>query len=197
MRAFNSGWGWSLILVFVCAILPAPARASFHQFRITEVYSDPTGTIQFIELTESFGADFEHFWQGVTLSSNTKQFTFPANLPDFDTSNRSVLLATHEFSHLSTTPLVDFEIPDNFFNPAGDTLNFGFADIVTFGAMPANPQQSLNRSGASFIPGTARPTNFSGTTGSVPEPGIVAATLLTCLMTLPRRSRSGQRLVRH
>jgi serralysin len=188
MRAFKPGWGGLTVLILVCALLPAPARASFHYFQIREVYSNPSGTIQFIELTESIGADFENFWQGVTISSNTKSFTFPANLPDTDTSNRSVLLATHEFSHLSTTPLVDFEIPDNFLSPAGDTLNFGFADIVTFGAMPPNPLQSLNRSGGSFVAATAEPTNFSGTSGIVPEPGVAAA-IVGSILILARRRR--------
>jgi hypothetical protein len=190
MRAYRPGWGELALFAVICAIVPTSAHASFHQFRITEVYSDPTGAIQFIELTESFGADFEHFWQGVTISSNTMNFTFPANLPDSDTSNRSVLLATHEFSHLATTPLVDFEIPEHFFSPAGDSLNFGFADIVNFGAMPANPLQSLNRVGLSptFVPGTARPTNFSGTSGSVPEPGVAAA-VFACIVSVARRPR--------
>jgi hypothetical protein len=50
MRAYRPGWGELAVIAF-CAILPTTAHASFHLFRITEVYSDPTGTIQFIELT--------------------------------------------------------------------------------------------------------------------------------------------------
>ena len=46
-----------------------PAGAAFHLFRIHEIYSSADGMVQFVELRESAGADFESFWAGQTLTS--------------------------------------------------------------------------------------------------------------------------------
>jgi serralysin len=61
---------------------------SFHLYRINEIYSDPSGRLQFIELTVG-NANGENQWNGVTLSTTrngvTHSFTFPGNLPSAET----------------------------------------------------------------------------------------------------------------
>jgi len=46
------------------------ASASFHLFRIEQIYSNADGTIQFIVLHESFGMNGEDAWSGQTLTSS-------------------------------------------------------------------------------------------------------------------------------
>ena len=142
---------------------------SFHLYRITELYSNPSGTIQFIELAVG-NASGESFWAGISLSSTrsgvTNRYIFPDDLPSTATANTTVLIATRGFADLGlVTP--DFIVPDGFLFPAGGSLNFGGVDIVTYAALPADGVHSVTRTGS---PVTATPTNFAGLTGSLPAP---------------------------
>ena len=168
----------SAMSIGLAAILAQSAAASYHTFKISEVYSSPNGLVQFIELHETLGADFQNL---VTLApdikSTTHDFVFPTNLPNTSTANKSFILGTAGYNSIAGAPPANYIIPANFFNPAGDTLQYGttggIADLTTFGAMPANVLQSLNRvgtSGNTFTAAANSPTNFAGTTGSVPEP---------------------------
>src|SRR5664279_1016804 len=46
------------------ALAANQAQASFHLFRIAEMYSDAAGIVQFVELHEGFGADFQDQFAG-------------------------------------------------------------------------------------------------------------------------------------
>lgn len=140
---------------------------SFHLYRINELYSNADGSIQFIEMkVGNFSGESQ--WNGITLtvtrSGVMHTFSFPSNLPSGSTANTSVLIATQAFADLGVvTP--DFIVPAGFLFPAGGTVNFGGVDSVTYGALPTNGAQSVGRSGELA---TASPTNFAGTTGSLP-----------------------------
>ena len=47
-------------------LLAAPAYAEFHLFRIDQVFSNADGSIQYVVLRESSGANGEHLWAGQT-----------------------------------------------------------------------------------------------------------------------------------
>lgn len=140
---------------------------SFHLYRINELYSSADGSIQFIEMkVGNFSGESQ--WNGITLTATaggvTHSFTFPSNLPSSSTANTSVLIATQAFANLGiVTP--DFIVPAGFLFTSGGTLNFGNVDTITFGALPADGINSVNRSGTQAA---ASPTNFAGTTGSLP-----------------------------
>lgn len=143
---------------------------SFHAYRINELFSNSSGSVQFIEL--AVGAiNGESFWAGVTITTTsggvTRSFTFPSNLPSTSTANTRVLIATQGFADLGiVTP--NFIIPAGFLFTGGGTLNFGGVDQIVYGALPGDGQSSLSRSGQ---PSAASPTNFAGTTGVMPVPG--------------------------
>src|SRR5262245_6506806 len=63
----------------------ATAFASFHTFRIEQIYSNADGTIQFVVLRESAGANGESFWSGHELTSThagvATVYRFPHDLP--------------------------------------------------------------------------------------------------------------------
>ena len=75
---------------------------SFHQYRIDELYSNASGTVQFIELSVDYYDD-ESYWSGVPLTTTrngiTHTFRFPSNLPSEDTANTTVLIATQGFGN--------------------------------------------------------------------------------------------------
>lgn len=142
---------------------------SFHLYRITEIYSNPSGTVQFIELSVG-NANGESSWSGVSLRAISggviRTFIFPSNLPSSNTANTTVLVATQGFADLGiVTP--DFILPNGFLFVGGGTLNFGGADELTHGGFPTNGQQSLDRTGAAA---NATPRNFAGATASLPLP---------------------------
>jgi hypothetical protein len=163
------------ILAFALLGLAAisPARASFHLWQIVEVYSDATGTVQFIEL--SVNSDGENFLSGRTLTSAGHTFTFGANV-SARTANHHLLLATPGYIAQSGVPAADFNLGvNNFFDVTGDTLNYAGVNSLTFtaGQLPVDGVNSLNRA---FNPATATtftiapmsPMNF-GTTPTEPS----------------------------
>ena len=144
------------------------AHASFHTFRVNEIYSNFDGTVQFIELREGSSASGQSQFRGITLSSGAgasqKTFTFPTNLPSSDTALRSVLIATQGFAALGlVTP--DYLIPANFLPQPSGSVNFGNVDIVEYLQLPNDPSESVNRNS---VPQQASPRNFAGQTASLP-----------------------------
>lgn len=179
-------------------ISPA-AFASFHLWQIGEVYSDSTGSVQFIELFTTFAG--QDFLSTHTVTSNSHSVTLLSDLVG-NTANQHVLLATPGYFALSGVPAADYNLGvNNFFNTSADTINFAGVNTFTFtaGELPLDGLNSLNRAYNSAVFTTARnsPDNFAGASGTVPTPepstGILfGATLLLafCAGTRYRAHRS-------
>ncbi len=140
---------------------------SFHLYRINEIYSDPSGTLQFIELTVG-NVNGENLWNGVSISTTrdgvTRSYTFTSNLPSAATANTAVLIATQGFATVAkVTP--NFIVPDGFLFPQGGTLNFGGVDIASYGPLPIDGVSSVDRTGVVSV---ATPKNFAGAVGALP-----------------------------
>lgn len=143
---------------------------AFHLYRISEIYSNASGTIQFVELSVG-NANGESFWSGRQLSTTsggvTRTFTFASDLPSTATANTTVLVATAGFAAAAgVTP--DFIVPDGFLFTGGGSLNFANVDFVSYPALPSGGTQSVDRLGSAQ---TATPRNFAGATGSLPPAG--------------------------
>ncbi|HKQ98153.1 MAG TPA: hypothetical protein VJV75_09785 [Candidatus Polarisedimenticolia bacterium] len=150
-----------------------PARSGVHLWRVTELFSNADGTIQFIEMTTCCGsAGGEIFVSSQHLRSNSHDFVFPANLTAA-TLNRHLLLGTAGYSALPGAPTVDYTIPANFFATGGDTISFAVYDTMIFaaGALPTNGTSSLQKdeddiNDIAFVDVNS-PTNLHEVTGSV------------------------------
>jgi hypothetical protein len=150
----------------VLAALALPAHATFHLWRINEAYSNPDGSVQFVELVNANSN--ENLLAGHSLQSrnpnNTPRATFDflTNLPPGETAGKSVLIATAGFAALAgVTP--DYTLPAAFLNPQGGNVNFAGVDAVTFGAYSTDTSQSTQRN-LTFA--TATPKNFAGVVGA-------------------------------
>src|SRR5690349_8089438 len=102
----------------VLLLAPAFAAANFHTFVIDQVYSNASGTIQFVVLREAAGLGGQHVFGGHDLTAgvgNSVQRTYdiPSNLPSSNTANRRVLFATQAFADLGIV-IPDYIIPDHF-----------------------------------------------------------------------------------
>ena len=161
---------WSIPVLVLAPLVAAPAWASFHTFQIAELYSSPDGAIQFVELHEAFGADFQQFLSGHTLTSTqgatTRAYTFPNDLPSSSTANKRVLIATPGFAAAAgVTP--DYTLPAPFLFSGGGTLNYAGVDQLTYAPLPADGRSSVDRNGLVAV---ATPTNFAGQVGSLAPP---------------------------
>ena len=144
---------------------------TFHLWKIDQVYSSADGKAQFIELQDP--ANLENHLSTHFISSGAKTFTFPTDLSSTNTANHELLLATASYAALPGAVAPDYTLPDNFFNPAGDTLNYSDVDALTFtsGQVPTDGLNSLMRNVTTLAltTGANSETNFSGQTGSVSD----------------------------
>ena len=155
-------------LIALLCLVAGTAHAAFHLWRISEIYSSPDGTIQFVEL--AVDTDGEEFISGHTLVSSapgapSRTFTFASNLPA-GTANKTFLIGTQRFASLSgVSP--DYFIPEGFLFHGGGSLNFADVDVWNYPALPVGADQSLTRNG---MVSENSPRNFAGTTGLVYTP---------------------------
>jgi len=169
----------------VLALFASIASAAFHTYQIEQIFSNASGTVQFIVMHESAGAGAEYFWMGNRITSGAQSYTFPNNLPITSdpppmcnpyygcaggvspavssTANTRVLIATTGFAALGiVTP--DFVVPNGFVPVGGGTINYAGVDQVTFGPLPTDGVTAINRTGAK-IANVA--TNLAGQSASV------------------------------
>ena len=155
--------------------LALSAQATFHTFRINEIYSNADGNIQFIELREAQGASGQNFFTGISLNTGNgttqKSFTFPNNLPSSATGGKSVLIGTQGFAALGLVA-PDYVVPDGFLPLTNGSVSFAGVDNVTYSGLPSDGNTSFDRNG---VTQTNSPRNFAGVTATVtgPQTGVV------------------------
>ncbi len=162
-----------LLLVVTIGLAAATSHATFHTFRIEQLYSNADGSVQFIVLRESSGLNGQGDFAGLSLTASkggvTKSLDFPSNLPS-NTSGRRVLIATQGFVALGLVA-PNYTGPDRFLPTDGGTVNFAGVSSLTYVALPIDGINALFSSGT-IAPNT--PTNFSGTSSSVPASPVTA-----------------------
>jgi hypothetical protein len=187
------------------------ANAAFHLWQVKEVFSSADGSVQFVEMFDSFGGETStnEFTLTAKSDDNIKTFTFPSNLPT--NTPGSLLIATTGFGSLPGGVTPDFTFSQGgvsgmFFDPNATNLTITFDgshDSMAFtgASLPKDGIHSLTDAGAvGFPPGTPNissgvnsPTNLNGNSGSVnlavPEP----VTGLLLLMAVPALSMRRRR----
>lgn len=172
-----------LLVLGLSLVVPVGhARAAFHLWDVTEVYSNADGSVQFIEFFTTTNNQDELFGHDVTSTANT--FTIPHDLGTADpegnpngggdnaTANRHFLIATPAFEAVPGAPTPDYVLPGPlFFDTGGDTVTLVNADAITFsmGELPLDGVQSLNEDfgGTNRTTATNSPTNFAGESSSI------------------------------
>lgn len=154
-----------------------PCLAGSHLWRFNEIFSNPNGTVQFIELKESLGASEEHWLlnKWVLAVGADNKFTFPADL-EGDTANRHLLLATARFAALPGAPTPDYIIVDGFLPTNGETLEYWSYVKATWSYGPSQlPLDGVLSLNADHTTGVNSPTNYAGDTGSIDVAPVPAA----------------------
>lgn len=137
--------------------------AGSHTWVVREIFSNPDGTIQYVELWTPGAGETAIGGKSVTSDNNTSP-AFPANVPG-PTTNRYLLLGTSHFANLPGAPALDITTPmqDNFFDIDGDEIQWHIyvPSILSFGPgeLPTDGIRSLADDGSTTC-GT--PTNYAG-----------------------------------
>jgi len=167
-----------LLAIASVLVFTNPAEAAFHFWDINEVYSNPDGTVQFIELRALSGGQqnlgtFSASIQS-TNSSGVNTFTFPTNLPG-DSGNKFFIVGTSNLSSIPGGVIPNYIIPANFIRtPTGGGSaavifppNAGTA-TAAYTTLPTDGDSALLRSGGSFIVvPTNSPRNFNDQSNSI------------------------------
>jgi len=175
-KADHPAFGGIVVAFGSLWIASSPALAASHLWRINEIFSNATGTIQFIELKECCGSTAEHGLGGKTLTDDVlgSVYTIQNDITG-NTAGQTLLFGTAAFAALPGAPPPDFIIPAHFFSTNGDTINWApvFAyDDFTFapGALPTNGTNSLqitNFTTHTFTTGPNTPKNYAGDSATV------------------------------
>ncbi|HET7844333.1 MAG TPA: hypothetical protein VFL14_09300 [Xanthomonadales bacterium] len=180
--------GASIALLLVGAATPVHAISPLMQ--IEQIYSNASGTVQFIVVVDGGSSDCdsaEERWTGQRLVSTgpagTTTFTFQNDLPTCRTSGRSILIASEGFAALGlVTP--DFVIPNDFVPRPAGTVRLGTVSQQTYTNLPTDGVRAINAvntpvqnvatnlagASASVVPATGVELNQHGLTGAWFEP---------------------------
>ena len=145
------------------ALATATGAAGQSTYRITELFSNQDGSMQFIRLSESAGLDgqnaFENLAITVTYGGGTHRWVFPYALPTEQTAHRDVIVGiappvpVQQFGEAPTifqfmgccTGLThpDYLMPANFLPTDGATVDFAGIDEMTYAALPTDGALAL------------------------------------------------------
>ena len=152
------------LAALVASILawPSPSQAGHHLWKLDHVFSNASGSVQFVQLfvNEAGEAGVGPF----TITSNGQTFRFETNLPSANTANTWILVATSGFQSLPGGVAPDYILPAGFLSTGGGTLNYAGLDSWSHGAIPTDGVHALKRDGTTPVNSA---TNFAGQTGSV------------------------------
>ncbi len=163
------------LAVFCVAVTIArPAQAAFHLWTLNEIYTNSSGSLQFIELKDPSGGQNFVGSQQISVSNVAGTLTHTFTLPNVtlsgSTLNHDLLFGTlAEQSAGGPTP--DFIIPDGFLFSGGGTINFFGANSGAYTSLPTDGVLSRTWAGGNAV---NSPQNFAGQIGVVPEPSTLA-----------------------
>jgi hypothetical protein len=161
------------------------AHGAFHFWQITQLYSNSSGTLQFIEMQTAAGGQNAVPGQSISVTNGTTNtFTIPPASPPLpgDTTNKFLLFGTAGIQ-AAGGPAPDYILPPNFLFTNGGIINyFSLIDpnngTVPYPALPLNGLSSYNwQSGNTIVTNIAH--NYSGgfgTVNGVPEPSTMILT---------------------
>jgi hypothetical protein len=184
-------------LVLLCtlgaaALIAAPAHASYHLWQIDQIYSNASGTVQYIQFTTGDGGQQFLSGHSIVVMQNvvyegygypmpaTHSYNIAGNLPG-DTTNKRFLVATQGFADLNIVK-PDYVVANGFLFLTDSTLSYAGADMMSYGALPTDGMRALTRTGAQA---TNSFTNFAGKSGSI---GAAPAPTVTVSLENPQPS---------
>ena len=147
-------------------LVASSGSAGIHTWDVSEVFSDASGTIQYVELVEFNGTAGEVNVGNGQITSGAGTYSWSNGAVTGPTSNKFYLIATPGFAALPGAPTPDATMmPNSFVNVAGDSIAFGTYDTCVTPALPTDGSTAYNCKSSSNVANS--PTNYAGVTGSV------------------------------
>lgn len=183
-KFLNPKLGAGFVLWAACFVAGSAAAGS-HSWRFSEFYSSPDKTIQFIEMQEINGFDFEigiqlHWFATDTYNQAHTELLGSQLSPG--TANKKFLVGSESYALLPDVPAPDYVLPDGVIEPSGDTIVWWFYQTLTIppDTMPSDGVNSLGVIDPAtpengFLVAVNSPTNLAGETGSVVLPSELPA----------------------
>lgn len=191
------------LLALSFALHSEPAEAFAHLWKITQVYSNEDGSVQFVELFTDDEGETDLSRMFLISMPAGRRFDFGQDLVGETTVDKYLLVATEGFAALPSGVEPDYIMPEDFIDIEGGAIEFwskkvGFygratrRDEFSFEELPGG-LMSLNRDfgDTTVYSAEALPTNYEGDVGSVPEPDerLLGFASLAALLVLVRRAR--------
>jgi hypothetical protein len=153
------------VMLGAALFLATPAQAAFHLWSVREIYSDASGTNQFIEFYTPFGGQqVLHSFGNIQVSSGANSYTFPNDLPG-DTTDHTFLMGTASITNFGA-PRPDFVIPNNFLSLGSGNVFFSGSGVnALYSALPSNGANSFTFPNDTSL--TNSPQNFAGQVGVI------------------------------
>jgi hypothetical protein len=152
------------------------ARAAFHLWAVTEIYTSADGSVQFVKLSNGTSLESSLNNHVITCSGplGTHSFTFTSNLNSTATAGKTFLIGTANLASVpgGLTPdyLFTNAAPFLFINGGGATtvgITGSLQTPASYTNLPTDGQSSLTGSGSSLVIATNSPKNFAGTSNSI------------------------------
>jgi hypothetical protein len=160
-----------------CAAGPG-AVAGSHTWEVWEVFSNASGTVQFVTIKETHGGIAETFLGGHTMIAHPSGLTTSMHNVAGNTAFTFFLLGTSAFAALPGAPTPDVTLGPGlklFQNTSDTSMEYSFTNTATWSvaSLPTDGTHSLRRtvSLGPLTSATNSPTNFAGVSGSVDASG--------------------------
>jgi hypothetical protein len=163
------------LMLMALAGIASNARAGFHLWDVSEVYSSEDGSVQFVEIRAQFGGQqFMSFGANISSanSDGTSTYSCTTDLPS-DTTGKTCVFGTANLETIPGGVKPDYIIPANFIrrpvNGGPATVTFGpSGSTINCASLPSDGRGAvLLSAGNSIVTSTNSPVNFKGDANSI------------------------------
>ena len=177
---------WGMAVLVAALVLPAfspRAQAAFHLWNLSEIYSNSSGSLQFIELSCAVGGQTVLVGQTVNVSNvgatQTNTIALPSNVSG-STAGKTYLIGTAGIQ-AAGAPAPDVIVPNGFLFAAGGSINFFGTNSGAYTAIPTNGSLARIWTGGDAL---NSPMNYAGQSGTIviPEPATLGIAAAACLL---------------
>jgi hypothetical protein len=165
----------SLVAIIAFNLSSLSAQAAFHLWNIREVYTDSTGTKQFIELFCPASGQTFLSGQSLTVSAGGTNHTITISSNTPETLNHAFLIATSA-AQTSGAPAANCTIPTNFLFLNGASISFFGANSGAYTNLPTDGTLSRTWNSGNAV---NSPQNFAGSVGQVTNPAFAPTISIT------------------
>jgi hypothetical protein len=170
--------------------VPSTSHASHHLWKLSQIFSNASGSVQFAELsTAPTNVTDEPNVGAHNLTANGHVFNFVTNLT---VPAHWLLVATAGFQNLPGGVQPDYILPTSFFSTGGGTIAYAEGlDTWNYGVVPTDGVHSLMRDGSTAVNSPINTLNQAGSVTVTPPVPALPATGIMILVALLLLSGSG------